>query len=259
MGIKLNHIYCEDAFDTIDRMPNNFLDLTVTSPPYNVDLGNNKYKKDSYDLYKDNKPYIKYIAWLNELFYEIYLKTKSGGRCAINIGDAQNGKITTHSDIIQFMKKIGWKPMSAIIWDKKDTSNRAAWGSWMSPSCPSFPKPFEYILIFTKNSNKLQTNGMTDLTRDEFIKYANGMWNFPGIKSDDHPAPFPLELPLRCIKMLSWIDSIIYDPFMGIGTTARACVQTRRNYIGSEISQNYVDIANRYIKNERPSLFYLKY
>lgn len=117
--LEENRIYNEDCLDTLERMEDSLLDLTVTSPPYNVSL--------DYNTYDDNKKHDDYIEWLSEIFSMIYLKTKVGGRCVINIGDGKNGSVPTHSDIIQMMKEIGWIPMTTIIWDKCQTHSRTAW------------------------------------------------------------------------------------------------------------------------------------
>jgi site-specific DNA-methyltransferase (adenine-specific) len=215
------------------------LDLTITSPPYNVDLGNNKYNKNPYDLYVDNREHKEYIAWLVELFSLIRKKTKIGGRLVINIGDGKNGAVPTHSDLIYGLCADGWIPLGTIIWDKGNVTNRTAWGSFCSPSSPSFPTPFEYILIFGNQERKLQWRGETDLTKEEFISWAYGVWKFPGQKINGHPAAFPVELPLRVMKILSWKGSVVYDPFMESGTTAVACTMNDRAYVGSEISSEY--------------------
>lgn len=256
--MEINKIYNEDCLKTISRMPDDFIDLTITSPPYNVDLGNNKFNSNGYDVIKDNLPHEEYINGLMNVFTGIFQKTKNGGRCVINIGDGQNGKIATHSDIIQFMKKIGWLTMAVIIWDKQNITSRTAWGSFASPSSPSFPKAFEYIMIFAKGDYKLKTIGKTDLSKEEFIKWSLAKWNFSGEKImdighlDGHPAPFPIELPYRCIKMLSWIGATIYDCYMGSGTTAIASKELDRNFIGSEISEHYYQLSmkriNRWVK-----------
>jgi len=247
--VEINKIYNEDCIETISKMPNNFIDLVVTSPPYNVDLGNNKYNKHPYNLYNDNKSHKEYIKWLSNIFMLLYPKLKVGGRVCINIGDGKNGAIPTSCDINNFMSgEIGYIPTTHIIWDKSQVGNRTSWGSWMSPSCPSFPTPFEHILVFAKDSNKLQWKGQSDLTKDEFIEWSLALWKFQpqmNQKQIGHPAMFPIELPLRCIKMFSWINSVIYDPFGGSGSTAIACVTSNRKYICSEISTDYCDIANK--------------
>ena len=158
--IKLNKIYQENCEVTLKNMGDGLIDLTITSPPYNVDLGNNKHNKNPYDLYNDNKEHVNYIKWLRIIFNLIHTKTKNGGRCVINIGDGKNGSVPTHSDVIQFMcKDIGWIPITTIIWNKNQVGSRTAWGSFNSPSSPSFPSPFEYILVFGKKTKKLQNGG----------------------------------------------------------------------------------------------------
>jgi len=237
-------------------MDDNFLDLTVTSPPYNVDLGNNKFNNNPYDLYDDNKEHQVYLSWLKDIFTKVYQKTKSGGRCVINIGDTVNGKVPTHSDVMQLMQEIGWLPITTIVWNKNNTNSRTAWGSWLSPSCPSFPVPFEFIMVWAKENRKLQTTGTTDLQKQEFINWAWAIWTFGGenLTKVGHPASFPIELPMRCVKMFSWTDAIVYDPFMGAGTTAIACKSTGRNFIGSEISQDYCKLANERLSITSPPI-----
>ncbi|MFA5759890.1 MAG: DNA methyltransferase, partial [Clostridia bacterium] len=145
------------------------MDLVVTSPPYNVDLGNNKFNKNAYDIYNDNLEHKEYLKWLKGIFEEIYKKLKPGGRAVINIGDPKNGRIPTHSDIINFMtRELNYLNMATILWMKNQVGNRFAWGSFASPSSPSFPEPFEYILIFAKESLKLQEKGEVDITPEEF-------------------------------------------------------------------------------------------
>jgi len=247
----INKIFNEDCLVTIDKMKQQSLKINciITSPPYNVDLG--KTSKTSYSLYKDNKEHQEYIKWLSNIFDKCYDILEDGGRLCINIGDSKNGAIPTHSDIIQSLVNNGRYIMhSIIIWDKKHTNARTCWGSWLSPSCPSYPTPFEYILIFSKNNRKLSWKGETDLTKEEFIENAYGIWTFSPEKSAKkigHPAPFPIELPKRLIKMNTYVNDIVYDPFMGSGSTALACIKTDRRFIGSEIDPKYVKIAEERI------------
>jgi len=249
--LEINKIYNESCLDTIQKMPQNFLDLIVTSPPYNVDLGNNKYHKNPYDLYNDNKEHQEYIAWLKSIFDACYSKMKTGGRICINIGDGKNGAVPTSSDIIQLMKEIGYISYTHIIWDKSQIGNRTSWGSFQSPSCPSFPTQFEHILVFCKENKKLSWKGETDLEKQEFIDWSLALWKFaPESKQKEigHNAMFPEALPLRCMKMFSWINSLVYDPFGGAGTTGVVAIKNNRNYILSEISKDYCDIAEGRIK-----------
>lgn len=252
--MEINKIYNEDCSQTIQRMPLNFIDLIITSPPYNVDLGNNKYHKNPYDLYNDNKEHKEYIQWIKTIFTNCYSKIKMGGRVCINIGDGKNGAVPTSSDIIQLMKEIGYISYTHIIWDKSQVGNRTSWGSFMSPSCPSFPTPFEHILVFCKGNKKLLNKEETDLTKEEFINWSLALWKFnPEIrqKKIGHNAMFPEELPLRCMKMFSWVNSVVYDPFGGAGTTAVVAIKNNRNYILSEISKDYCDIAEERIKEAK--------
>lgn len=246
--IKLNQIYNEDCVETIQKIPDNFLNLIITSPPYNVNLGNNKFHKNPYDLYIDNKEHKNYINWLKNIFSLLYLKLKDDGRICINIGDGKNGAIPTSSDIIQFMKDLLYIPITHIIWHKSQIGNRTSWGSFNSPSSPSFPTPFEHILIFCKKSKKLLHQGETDLIKEEFIKWSLALWEFTPEtqqKKIGHNAMFPEELPKRCIKMFSYINDIVYDPFAGAGTTLVVSQKLKRNFIGSEISQNYCEIIKK--------------
>ena len=163
--------------------------------------------------------------------------------------------VPTHVDIIHFMtKKLNYLPMANIIWNKSQIGNRFSWGSYMSPSCPSFPKPFEYIMVFAKDNIKLQEKGETDLTPIEFKKWAFSIWDMaPETKQKKigHPAIFPIELPYRLIKMLSWKNATILDPFNGSGTTGVACKQLGRKYVGIEMSKKYCDLTEKRI-NDTP-------
>lgn len=244
--IEVNKIYNMNCVEGLKLLDDNVIDLIVTSPPYNVDLGNNKYNKNPYNLYKDNKEHHEYIDWLKDIFTLAYGKLKSGGRVCINIGDSKNGAIPTHSDVIQMMVDIGYIPMTNIIWNKNTTSNRASFGSYLSPSCPSFPRGFEFILVFAKENRKLQYKGETDLTKEEFVEWTNGLWSFAPEKRQKqfgHPAMFPEELPKRLIKMFSWKGALVVDIFNGAGTTTKVAKDLERTYIGFDISREYCEIA----------------
>jgi len=171
MALKyLNEIVCGDSLKLIEELPDNSIDLVVTSPPYNLDLGNNKFHKLRYDVYDDNKPYDEYIGGLKNIFNALYKKLKSGGRLCINIGDADNGAIPVHSDIIQFMvRDLPYLLISQVIWNKNNAANRCAWGSWKSPQHPSFPSPYEFVQLYAKETKQKVFDG-------PFINEINKNW-----------------------------------------------------------------------------------
>jgi site-specific DNA-methyltransferase (adenine-specific) len=245
--IEIDNIYNEDCLDGMRRMSDGSVDCIITSPPYNVGL--------SYNEYDDSKEYSDYLAWMTDVFNSCYRVLTADGRMCINIGDGKNGSIPTHSDFIQICKRIGFKVMTIIVWNKNTTSRRTAWGSFMSASAPSFPRNFEYILVFSK-SKKLLSKGESTISKDDFIKWSNGMWTFNTEKLSHvgHPAAFPIELPTRLLRMLTYKDAVVLDMFIGSGTTAIACIKEKRQYIGFEISQEYVDIANKRITAETSQL-----
>jgi DNA modification methylase len=152
---------------------------------------------------------------------------------------------------------LGYLPMATIILDKGNVSNRLAWRTFQSPNNPSLPSPIEYILVYSKESLSLQENGETDITREEFIKWSLAKWVFPKteytecsfvINNKIHPAPFPIELPRRLIKMFSWKNATVLDPFAGTGTTLVASKRLGRNYIGIEIFPGYCEYAKHRLK-----------
>lgn len=239
---QIHHGYCENL---IQELPDESIDLVVTSPPYNVDLGNNKYNKNPYDLYHDNKDHQEYVMWLRSIFALMKPKMVYGGRICINIGDGKNGSVPTHSDIIQFMSNdLKYLIKATIIWDKKQIGNRTAWGSWNSPKNPSFPTPFEYIVIFCNESqSKSGSEERVTLTREEFVTNSLALWEFAPesqMKKYSHPAMFPVELPYRLIQQLSYKGDVVLDPFSGMGTTCLAAAMLERKWVGFEMSKKYV-------------------
>jgi site-specific DNA-methyltransferase (adenine-specific) len=245
----LNKIITGSCLRVIPKLPDNSIDLLITSIPYNS--GHN------YDVYKDNKPHRQYIKWLEKVFKAVYPKMKKGGRVIINVGDGQHGRIHTHVDVTEFMvHSLKYLHMSTIIWNKQNTSSRTSWGSFKSPSSPAMPCSFEYILVFAKESYDLQEKGETDITDEEFIDWSLALWTFPkkaykdsiDILKNFHPASFPEILPHRLIKFFSWKNATVLDPFNGVGTTTLAAKRLGRNYIGIDISKKYCEYARNRLK-----------
>lgn len=135
-------------------------------------------------------------------------------------------------------------------------SRRTAWGSWLSASAPYVIAPVEMIIVFYKKQWKKSNKGQSDITRDEFIKWTNGVWDFNGetTKKAGHPSPFPVELPMRCLKLFSYKDDIILDPFLGSGSTLIACLRAGRAGLGVDIDLKYCEVAKRRLIAEKNAL-----
>ena len=120
----------------------------------------------------------------------------------------------------------------------------------MSASAPFVIAPVELIVVLYKRQwKKISGTRQNDVTRAEFLEWTNGVWTFNGEskKRIGHPAPFPVELPRRCMKMFSYVGDTVLDPFLGSGTTLVACVQNNRKGIGIELDQRYSELAHRRI------------
>ena len=116
---------------------------------------------------------------------------------------------------------------------------------WLSASAPYVIAPVEVIVIMYKKRWKKLRKGESDISKNEFIEWTNGVWNFNGESKRrvGHPAPFPVELPTRCIKLFSYVGETVLDPFLGSGTTLIACLTTKRTGIGVDINKSYCDLA----------------
>jgi len=242
-------IIINDDFLKTDLIPENSIDLIVTSPPYNVDI--------HYESYKDDIPYEKYLEFTEQWLRKALNLVKPDGRMCLNIpldkskGRTEEGFQSVYADIVSIAKKVGWKYFCTIIWNEQNISRRTAWGSWLSASAPYVIAPVEVIVVLYKKRWKKSKKGVSDIERDEFIEWTNGLWTFPGEnrKKVGHPAPFPLELPKRCIKLFSYVGDTVLDPFLGSGTTLIACALLNRKGIGVEIDPKYCELAkNRLIK-----------
>lgn len=236
-----------DDFLKTEFIQNNSIDIVVTSPPYNVDI--------HYNSYNDLLDYNKYLEFTNKWLEKTYGLLKEDGRVCLNIPLDKNkgGQQSVCADITTIAKDIGFKYHSTIIWNEGNISRRTAWGSWLSASAPYVIAPVEVILVLYKNSwKKADKNGKSDITKKEFIEWTNGVWCFCGEskKRIGHPAPFPLELPRRCIKLFSFIKDTVLDPFMGSGTTLIAAHTLHRKAIGIEIDKDYCKLAERRIHRE---------
>jgi len=236
-------IYNEDI-TRLKSIEKNSVDLIVTSPPYGVDI--------KYATYDDNIPYEKYLEFSEKWLAKCFELAKSDGRFCLNIPLDKNkgGQRSVYADITTIARSVGWKYHSTVIWNEQNISRRTAWGSWMSASAPYVIAPVEMIVILYKEKWQKGTKGTSDISRQEFMDWTNGVWAFSGeTRKVGHPAPFPVELPRRCIKLFSYVGSVVLDPFMGSGSALVACLQNNRIGIGVDISEKYCNLAVKRLTN----------
>lgn len=252
--MKLNKIYCESNLETMAKMPNEFIDLVVTSPPYD-----------------DLRTYNGYSFPFEDIAKELYRITKQGGVVVWVVSDATKKGTESGTSFKQalFFKQIGFNLHDTMIWNKGKFSAVGALKT-------RYAQVFEFMFVFTKG--KLKTfNPIKDrknitagskvsghirkATGDMKLKSTIGkitaeygqrfnIWNqCPQQGKNEHPAPFPEQLANDHIISWSNENDLVYDPFMGSGTTAKMAILNNRKFIGSEISQEYVDIANKRIES----------
>lgn len=237
-------IYNEDFLETEAIEPDS-IDLTVTSPPYNVDI--------KYGSYDDGIPYDEYLEFSRKWLRKCHDLTKDDGRLCLNVPLDKNkgGAQSVFADLTIIAKEVGWKYYATVIWNEQNISRRTAWGSWMSASAPYVIAPVEVIVVLYKKSWEKTHEGISDIAEDELIEWTDGVWNFSGESKRriGHPSPFPVELPKRCIKLFSYVGETVLDPFLGSGTTLIACLERGRAGIGVEINREYCKLAAKRVRN----------
>ena len=234
-------VHCAD-FLTVP-LPAASVDLTVTSPPYGVDV--------QYATFDDGLPYEEYLDFSARWLARCLAVTKADGRLCLNLPLDTNkgGQRSVYADVLAVAKRVGWQYFSTIVWNEQNISRRTAWGSWKSASAPYIIAPVEVIVLLYKDQWRKADRGRSDIERDEFIDWTNGVWTFNGErKSVGHPAPFPLDLPTRCIKLFSYVGDTVLDPFAGSGSTMLACQALGRRGIGVDVSSEYCALIRRRLR-----------
>ena len=228
--------------EDMKEIPDRSLHLMVTSPPYNV-------TKE----YDDNLSLNEYLELLFNVFSETYRVLVRGGRACINVANLGRKPYIPLSDYISLMmREIGFQMRGEIIWNKGAGAGVSmAWGSWKSASNPVLRDVHEYILVFSKGSfsrQKPATNGDT-IDKDQFMEWTKSVWtmNTESAKKVGHPAPFPVELPYRLVQLYTFQDDIILDPFMGSGSTAIAAIKSDRYFVGYDVNEDYIHLAQERI------------
>ena len=256
--MELNKIYCESNLDTMARMPDNFVDLTVTSPPYD-----------------DLRTYNGYSFPFEDIAKELFRITKDGGVVVWVVKDStKNGNKSLISfKQCLFFQEIGFNVYDVMIYSKS---------SGGLPHKNRYRDAIEFMFVLSNGKPKIvnlikdrknkyggtytfgnatvrQKDGTLGDRKQRYVKeygYRYNIWEYATGKGNstsdkiafEHPAIFPEQLANDHIVSWSNEGDLVYDPFMGSGTTAKMALKNKRNYIGSEISQEYVDIAEERIR-----------
>ena len=241
-----NRILHGDNSKVMKEMPSECIDLIVTSPPYNCGI--------KYDNYNDSRPFVVYYNWCKQWLSSCYRVLKNNRRIALNVLlNMGSGKIGRDVPVVRFcnlLEKVGFNLNGVIIWEKASRPTLSAWGSWMSASSPYIYCPYEVIIFASKGNWKREDKGISDITADEFKKWVQGVWRIvPVYNKKSFPAPFPEELPRRCIKLLSYKNDVVLDPFVGSGTTCLVAKKSGRRYVGIDISPYYCKMARNKVNS----------
>ena len=268
--IETGKIINGDCIEVMKTFPEGSIDLLVTSPPYNVNI--------SYDVHKDDLPMDEYYEWSKDWLREAFRVLKDDGRIAVNVPNELNvqergGRILFVAEFWMMMKEVGFK-FSGLVDLTEDSPHRVrqtAWGSWMSASAPYVYNPKECIILAYKKSSKKLSKGVSqwlgtptevttedgkvknkmvyqDEDKKEFMNLVFGRWEYFADTRSLTKATFSMDIPAKAIKILSYKNDIVLDPFMGSGTSAFAAELLDRRWVGIELSPDYTEIARKRVQ-----------
>ena len=254
--VELNTIYNEDCLEGMKLLPENCIDLTVTSPPYF-----NAREYSQWQTYDD------FLKFLEKVFKENYRITKEGRMCVVNIStiiqpresrNRESKRIALPFHFVTLMEDIGFKFLEDIIWIKPEGASKNRNGGFFRHRQPVAYKPNivnEYVFVFQKPMNglidKIVRSYEGEIKEKSLVDDGyerSNVWKInPETAVKKHSAPYPIELPNKVIQYYSYCDDVVLDPFMGSGTTAIACMNTNRNFIGFELDEEYHKLSEQRI------------
>jgi len=239
----VDRIYCQSSESM--PLPDNSVALAFTSPPYNVG-------KD----YEEDISLEDYLGMVARVAHEVYRVLKPGGRYVVNIANlGRKPYIPMHAFFHQVHSQAGFLPAGEIIWQKASGARGScAWGSWRSAKSPRLRDIHEYLLVFAKQLFSRLDKGVSDMNAEEFMDATLSVWQIrpESARNVGHPAPFPIALAARVIKLYSYVGDVVLDPFAGSGTTCVAAIMLKRHYVGFDVDPGYCEIArNRITEIER--------
>ena len=243
--IELNTIYNEDCFDTMKRMGDKSINIILTSPPYNMTKRKGGYADSGrYDVYKDWKTEEEYLEFTKNVFDEFNRIIVDNGVVLYNFGYSIENPALPYKLVTEIVEKTNWRLVDTICWKKSS-------GLPFPANKCRLSRTWEFIFVFAKQDriNDFFINkGITSVSKKTKQTYYNVFYNFIEARNNDektsklNQATFSSELVSKLLKLYADKDFIVYDPFMGTGTTAIGCLKSEKpiNYVGSEISEEQV-------------------
>jgi site-specific DNA-methyltransferase (adenine-specific) len=269
--IETGKIINGDCIEEMNKLPESSVDLIVTSPPYNVGID-----YDSHDDRMSMEDYWQFTKeWLSAAFHTL----KDDGRIAVNIPYEVNvqdrgGRVLFMSEFWSIMKEVGFKFFGLVDLDEQSPhrSKTTAWGSWMSPSAPYIYNPKECVILGYKKNHIKKVKGepqwkgdIIDLEQEdgttkkktvyqeddkkEFMDLVYGQWSYFADTKQMTKATFSMDIPLKAIKILTYRNDVVLDPFTGSGTSVCAAEISGRRWIGIELSENYTKVAQERVQH----------
>ena len=269
--METNKIINGNCIEEMSKLPENSIDLIVTSPPYGVGI--------DYDSFDDDMNFEEYKEFSKKWLTEAYRVLKADGRMALNIPyeinrQSKGGRIFMVAEVWKIMQDIGYKFYGLVDLDEDSPhrSKTTAWGSWMSPSAPYIYNPKECVILAYKSKHIKIVKGepewvgeimdveqedgttkkktiYTEEQKKEFMDLVYGQWSYFADTKQMTKATFSMDIPMKAIKILTYKNDLVLDPFCGSGTSVCAAEISGRRWLGIEISEKYCEVGRERVQH----------